>query len=110
MTMLAQSRATQLREHSNYKNAGVYDPAGVGGTHVIYVLHDASNPEMYGGLPKNPTIPWTVKLWKGPLKWIGNLAIVGGIIGVALHYLRYGPKVVHDDEDAKQNGDVHERR
>ena len=24
------------------------------GTHVIYVLHDATNPEMYGGLPANP--------------------------------------------------------
>ena len=102
-----------MREHSNHKNAGVYDPAGVGGTHVIYVLHDASNPEMYSGLPKNPTIPWTVKLWKGPLKWIGNLAIVGGIVGVTLHYLRYGPKVVKGediDEADEKNGDVHERR
>ena len=77
MTALAQKRASQLREHSGHKNAGVYDPAGIGGTHVIYVLHDASNPEAYSGLPKNPTIPWTVRIWKGPLKWIGNLAIAG---------------------------------
>jgi formate dehydrogenase iron-sulfur subunit len=71
-------------------------------------LHDAKNPEIYGGLPKNPTIPWTVRIWKGPLKWIGNLAIVGGIIGVTLHYLRFGPKVV--DDDRGKNGDGHERR
>ena len=32
-------------------NAGVYDPSGVGGTHVIYVLRDATHPEKYGGLP-----------------------------------------------------------
>ena len=68
--------------------------AGVGGTHVIYVLHDAKNPELYGGLPKDPHIPWSVRLWKTPLKWLGNLAIVGGIVGMALHYMRFGPKKV----------------
>ena len=47
-------RAKQLREQSGFKNAGVYDPPGVGGTHVIYVLHDISNPEAYGGLPRDP--------------------------------------------------------
>ena len=54
---------------------------------MIYVLHDAKNPELYGGLPKDPHIPYSVRLWKGPLKWLGNLAMVGGIagLGVALH-------------------------
>jgi formate dehydrogenase iron-sulfur subunit len=98
MKVLAASRAKQLREHSGYKNAGVYDPAGVGGAHVIYVLHDATQPELYGGLPANPTIPWSVQFWKSPLKWLGNLAIVGGLIGVTLHYLRFGPKVVEEAE------------
>jgi len=28
---------------------------GVGGTGVIYVLHDATQPELYGGLPKTRT-------------------------------------------------------
>jgi hypothetical protein len=56
------------------------------------VLHDAKNPELYGGLPKNPQIPWSVRLWKGPLKWLGNVAMVGGIVGMALHYMRFGPK------------------
>jgi len=98
MTALAESRANQLREQSGYENAGVYDPAGVGGTSVIYVLHDASNPEAYGGLPRNPRIPLSVKLWKGPLKWLGNLAMIGGLLGVTLHYLRFGPKHVPSKE------------
>src|SRR5437899_6468016 len=92
MKELAQSRANQLREHTSHTHAGVYDPPGVGGTHVIYVLHDIRNPEAYGGLPSNPRIPLLVRLWKGPLKWIGSLAMFGGVLGVALHYLRYGPK------------------
>ncbi|HMK28562.1 MAG TPA: formate dehydrogenase subunit beta [Terriglobales bacterium] len=92
MKMLAEQRAKQLREHTSYKDAGVYDPDGVGGTHVIYVLHDIKNPEKYGGLPANPRIPFLVKVWKGPVKWLGGLAMFFGVIGVAVHYLRYGPK------------------
>src|SRR5215470_10892336 len=97
MKDLAETRAQQLREHTSHSNAGVYDPAGVGGTHVMYVLHDINNPEAYGGLPRNPHVPWTVRLWKGPLKWLGNLAMIGGLIGVTLHYLRFRPKPVKDE-------------
>jgi formate dehydrogenase iron-sulfur subunit len=94
MKDLAEKRARQLRTYSGFDKAGVYDPPGVGGTGVIYVLHDATNPEAYGGLPANPSIPWAVKLWKTPLKWLGNFAMLGGLIGVTLHYLRFGPKTV----------------
>jgi formate dehydrogenase beta subunit len=102
MTALAETRALQLREHSSYSKAGVYDPPGVGGASVIYVLHDVTNPEAYGGLPRNPRVPLAVRLWKGPLKWLGNLAIVGGLIGVTLHYLRFGPKRVHPDSPTEE--------
>jgi ferredoxin len=102
MKDIAEKRATQLREHTSHANAGVYDPAGVGGTHVIYVLHDIEHPEKYGGLPRNPRIPLLVRIWKGPLKWLGNVAMVGGIVGVALHYLRFGPKgVEHEPEEER---------
>jgi formate dehydrogenase iron-sulfur subunit len=68
---------------------------------VVYVLHDAENPEAYGGLPKDPQIPMLVKIWKGPLKWLGSLAIFAGIFGVAAHYLRFGPKKVeHESQEA----------
>jgi formate dehydrogenase beta subunit len=92
MSALAETRAAQLREHTAHTKAGVYDPEGVGGASVIYVLHDITNPEAYGGLPKNPRVPLSVRLWKGPLKWLGNLAMIGGLVGVTLHYLRFGPK------------------
>src|SRR5579864_2096061 len=98
MKELAQTRVEQLREHSSHTNAGVYDPPGVGGTHVMYVLHDIEHPERYGGLPKDPQIPLLVRIWKGPLKWLGNLAMVGGVLGVAMHYLRYGPKPAEKPE------------
>ncbi len=100
MLDLANNRVAQLKSNTSYKNAGVYDPSGVGGTHVIYVLHDANNPEKYGGLPANPTVPFFVKMWKGPLKWLGGIAMGLGVAALFGHYVRYGPKPV--DEATEQ--------
>ena len=58
---------------------------------MLYVLARADDPEMYG-LPRDPQIPWTVWLWKGPLKWVGNALLIGGILGTLVHYLKYGPR------------------
>src|SRR5438132_2457366 len=68
MRALAETRAAQLRENTAHTNDGVYDPPGVSGTQVMYVLHDIRNPEAYGGLPSNPRIPFLV----------GLLALLGG--------------------------------
>lgn len=96
MKFEAEKRAEQLRKNG-MSDAGVYDPEGVGGTHVIYVLHDAKNPEKYSGLPSNPTVPLAVRFWKHPLKWIGNIGMIFGIAGVLTHYLRVGPKEVNEE-------------
>ena len=98
MVDLGNKRVAQLKEQTSHKNAGLYDPAGVGGTHVMYVLHDIDNPEAYGGLPRDPHIPLLVRIWKGPLKWLGNVAMIGGVLGVALHYIRFGPKHVEKEK------------
>jgi formate dehydrogenase iron-sulfur subunit len=93
----AERRSEQLRT-DGFQQAGVYNPAGVGGTNVIYVLAHADRPEAYG-LPRDPHIPWSVWFWKGPLKWLGNLVLLGGILGTFVHYVRYGPRRVHDDQE-----------
>ncbi len=95
----AEDRAHELQA-DGLQHAGVYNPAGVGGTNVIYVLKDASAPESYG-LPRDPTIPWTVSLWKGPVKVLGSVVFLGGILGTFFHYIRFGPKKEeeHSDED-----------
>jgi len=98
MKSLAERRAAQLREHTPHTNAGVYDPPGVGGTHVIYVLHDKDKAADYGGLPQDPQIPLLVRLWKGPVKWLGGLGIIFGMVGMASHYLRFGPKDADESE------------
>jgi len=87
-----------------YKNAGVYDPPGVGGTHVIYVLHHADRPELYSNLPRDPKISPVVEIWKGVAKYAGLAAIaIFGAVGV-LHHLVAGANRVspQDEENAKR--------
>ncbi|MGX1790469.1 formate dehydrogenase subunit beta [Bosea sp. NPDC055332] len=70
----AQTRLTDLRSRG-FKNAGIYDPPGVGGTHVMYVLQHADQPQLYAGLPQNPRISQVVELWKGLTKYAGMAAV-----------------------------------
>jgi formate dehydrogenase beta subunit len=92
MLFEANKRVSQLKANTSWQHAGVYDPAGVGGTHVIYVLGDARDPEKYGGLPNDPLVPLFVRMWKGPLKWIGGMGMFVGLAALFGHYVRYGPK------------------
>jgi formate dehydrogenase beta subunit len=101
MKALAETRAIQLRANG-FKDAGVYDPQSVGGTHVMYVLHDATNPEAYGGLPKNPTIPLSYTVWKSVFKPLGLFVSMLGFFGVVLHYVTQGPKRTHPQPPIKQ--------
>ena len=100
LTEVGNRRVNQLKAQG-FPNAALYDPPGVGGTGVITVLAQGDQPELYG-LPRNPTIPLAVSFWKMPLKWLGNMAIVGGIIGTALHYLRFGAKHVPLEPQEKE--------
>jgi formate dehydrogenase iron-sulfur subunit len=100
MIAWAEKRITDLKERG-YKSAGLYDPAGVGGTHVMYVLKHADRPQIYANLPKDPKISPLVELWKGVTKPLA-LAGVGlaALIGF-FHYVTHGPNEVQaEDEEA----------
>lgn len=94
----AETRIEDLKSRG-YENAGIYDPEGVGGTHVIYVLHHADKPSIYNDLPDNPRISPIVEGWKGVTKTAG-LAVMGlAAIGATLHGLfARANKVEPEDE------------
>jgi formate dehydrogenase beta subunit len=102
MLEVAQTRVEQLRA-SGFPQAAVYDPPGVGGTGVVTVLAYGDQPELYG-LPKDPIVPLAVQVWKGPLKWLGNAAMLGGLAVAAAHFVRYGRKHVGSGTPAGQDG------
>jgi formate dehydrogenase iron-sulfur subunit len=90
MLEIANRRVDQLKANG-YTNAAVYDPPGVGGTSVVTVLALGDRPELYG-LPKNPSVPAGVGLFKGVLRRVGGVAMLAGVFVAAIHHLRYGRK------------------
>ena len=100
MKELADERITELKERG-FKNAGLYDPAGVGGTHVMYVLNHADKPGLYSGLPADPTIAHTVSLWKGFAKPLPMAGIAAAALGGLFHYVMKGPNEVSKEIEAE---------
>ena len=105
MKDFAETRIADLKERG-FDQAGLYDPEGVGGTHVMYVLHHADQPGLYHGLPANPSISPLVGLWKGFAKPLATLALAGVALGSLLHYVTKGPNEVSkeiEDEIEKED-------
>jgi len=103
MLARAEKRVGDLKE-LGFRDAGIYDPAGVGGTHVMYVLHHANDPNRYSGLPKDPRISPLVGAWKGATK-----PFMSAIIGITafagvIHYMTKGPKE-EPEEDSRDRYD-----
>lgn len=109
MKDLAAVRVADLKRRG-YENAGLYDPQGVGGTHVMYVLHHADRPNLYNGLPDNPSISPLVSIWKGFAKPLATLALAGVALGSLFHYVMKGPNEVSKEvEDEIEDEDRRER-
>jgi formate dehydrogenase iron-sulfur subunit len=84
-------RVNDLLERG-YAKAALYDPKGVGGTHVMYVLQHGDNPSLYSSLPNDPRIsPW-VSLWKGVTKPLLSIGLGLAVLGAFFHYVTRGPK------------------
>lgn len=100
MQQLAAERVADLKSRG-FENAGLYDPAGVGGTHVMYVLHHANKPQLYHGLPENPSISSTVTFWKGVWKPLAAIGFAATFAASVFHYVGVGPNRV-DEEQHKE--------
>ena len=99
MLDVAQARVDKLKARG-YENAGIYNPQGVGGTHVMYVLHHNDQPELYHNLPKDPAIDTSINLWKGALKPLSAAGFIATFAGLIYHYIGIGPnKEVDEDEE-----------
>ncbi|QKJ88419.1 Formate dehydrogenase N beta subunit [Paramixta manurensis] len=104
MLALAEERITDLKARG-FSHAGLYDPQGVGGTHVMYVLHHADKPTLYHGLPQDPAISTPINLWKGILKPVAALGFIATFASLIFHYVGIGPNT---EELEKTEDDIHE--
>jgi formate dehydrogenase iron-sulfur subunit len=98
----AAERVVELKT-LGFDQAGLYDPQGVGGTHVMYVLHHADDPTLYSGLPKEPKISPFVRLWKGAAKPLALGAMAFVALAGFLNMVRGGAsETTAADEEAAQ--------
>jgi formate dehydrogenase iron-sulfur subunit len=96
MRDLAAARVAELKARG-YERAAIYDPPGVGGTHVLLVL-PLGDPELYR-LPRDPEVSPVVALWRSGLaKTVGVVTMVSVVLAGIFHYMKVGPFEVHDDE------------
>src|SRR2546429_1981873 len=83
-----------------FENAGLYDPPGVGGTHVMYVLHHADRPELYSRPAADPHIRSPVGLWKGGSQPLPLPATALTVLARFFHFVRIGRNRIEDRDEA----------
>ena len=97
MLALADQKVETLQSRG-YENAAVYNPAGVGGTHMMYVVPHGDRLADYS-LPSDPTAspaPMTGLMF---MKRLGAWMMSFGVLGALVHFLRYGPERLDEHDD-----------
>jgi formate dehydrogenase iron-sulfur subunit len=98
MLQLAAERVTELGERG-YAQAAIYDPAGVKGTHVVYVMPHG-DPKLYR-MPRRPRISPMVALWRSTFaRSLGVVTMVAVVVAGFFHWMKVGPV----DPDANPDG------
>jgi ferredoxin len=83
-------------------DAFVYGDKYVDGTHLVYLLQEKAG--VYDALPKHPSVPLSIVLWKDVLKPLSLLAAGGVLAGSFLHYILHGPKTPDEDTPTTKEG------
>ncbi|HSH76693.1 MAG TPA: 4Fe-4S dicluster domain-containing protein, partial [Longimicrobiales bacterium] len=96
MLTLAEQKVEGLRARG-FAEAALYDPPGVGGTHMMYVVPRGDRLADYE-LPADATAsPGALSALQG-LRKLGAPALGLGILAAALHYLGFGPQAPEEEE------------
>ncbi|MCM2333994.1 MAG: formate dehydrogenase subunit beta [Anaeromyxobacteraceae bacterium] len=100
MLFQAEHRLDDLKERG-FARAAVYDPAGVGGTHVVFVLPHGDRPEAYG-LPASPSVGLVQRAWRsGAARALGVFTMAAVLVAGVLHYMRHGPLEVPPEKEGE---------
>jgi formate dehydrogenase iron-sulfur subunit len=100
--MLAYGHAkVQKLKERGLENAMLYDPTGVGGLHMMYVVPRGEMLDQYG-LPTEPTVtsPFSFPQLLGTLRKLGSASTWAGLLAVGLYFLRTGRRYPPPEEQA----------
>jgi formate dehydrogenase iron-sulfur subunit len=98
MLEYAAAKVDKLKSRG-FDQAMVYDPAGVGGLHMMYVVPRGEMLSDYG-LPEDPQVPGTFFSALGVLRKLGSVSVWGGAIATAIFWLRTGRRRPPPEEEA----------
>ena len=88
MLEVANGKVDKLKGRG-FENAMLYDPSGVGGLHMMYVVPRGERLGDYG-LPEDPQVPGTFFSALSVLRKLGSVSVWGGLLATAIFYLRTG--------------------
>jgi formate dehydrogenase iron-sulfur subunit len=99
MLIYGEEKVAKLRGRG-FDDALLYDPEGVGGLHMMYVVPRGGMLDEYG-LPEDPTVKAAsfFPVMSG-LRKLGSLSMWAGIVGTAIFFLRSGRHPVPDEDEA----------
>jgi formate dehydrogenase iron-sulfur subunit len=99
MLIYGEEKVAKLRGRG-FDDALLYDPQGVGGLHMMYVVPRGGMLDEYG-LPEDPTVKAAsfFPVMSG-LRKLGSLSMWAGIVGTAIFFLRSGRHPVPDEDEA----------
>jgi formate dehydrogenase iron-sulfur subunit len=103
MVIQANHRLEDLHERG-FAKAAVYDPQGVGGTHVVYVLPHG-DPQLYR-LPRDPKIGPLLSVWRSWVsRSLGVFTMFAVVVAGVFHYMKVGPLEEPKDDEPGPPGD-----
>jgi formate dehydrogenase iron-sulfur subunit len=103
MVIQANHRLEDLHERG-FAKAAVYDPQGVGGTHVVYVLPHG-DPALYR-LPREPKIGPLLSIWRSWVsRSLGVFTMFAVVVAGVFHYMKVGPLEEPKDDEPGPPGD-----
>ncbi len=98
MVGIANGKVDKLKKRG-FAHAMLYDPAGVGGLHMMYVVPRGDKLSEYG-LPEDPHVPGTFFSALSVLRKLGSISVWGGLLATGIFYLRTGRRKPPPEDDA----------
>jgi formate dehydrogenase iron-sulfur subunit len=100
MVAYGEEKVAKLQDRG-YDDALLYDPEGVRGLHMMYVVPRGEMLEEYG-LPRDPTVKATFSFFPlmSGLRKLGSAAMWAGLVGSALFFLRTGRRFPPPEDEA----------
>jgi formate dehydrogenase iron-sulfur subunit len=98
MLAIASGKVDKLKARG-FDDAMLYDPKGVGGVHMMYVVPRGDMLSDYG-LPEDPQVPGTFFSALSVLRKLGSVSVWGGLLATGIFWLRTGRRRPPPEEEA----------